>query len=122
MAQSETVTVGGKKFTATVLTVKQVREVLQQVEAKNYKPGLIDKLFEDGLPEPAFYAALSIKETDIEELTPEDVKELMEAVAKVNPSYAGMEKRMSANKASFISKSLEAQLNSLKEIVSTSSK
>ncbi len=120
MAQSETVTIGEKKFTATVLTVKQVREVLQQVEAKDYKAGLIDMLFEDGLPEPAFYAALGIEETDIEELTPEDVKELMEAVAKVNPSYAGMEKRMSAKEASFAN--LQAQLSSLKEIVSTSSK
>lgn len=121
MARSETVTIADRKFTATCLTVAQVRDVLDQVEAKDYRSGLIDRIFEDGLPEPAFYLSLGIKEKDIEDLVPEQVKDLMEAVAAANPTYADMEKRMSARLAGMekLEETLAGLRQSLKETAST---
>lgn len=116
MAQSETVKIGTKKFTATVLTVRQVRDVLEEVESDDYKAGLIDRLFVDGIPQPAFLASLNVELDELDELTPEDIKQLMEAVAKVNPTYAGMEKRMSANDESL--EKLQSTLNGLASISS----
>lgn len=114
MAQSETVTIGKKKFTATVLTVRQVRDVLDEVEDEEYRAGLIDRLFVDGIPQPAFLASLGVELDELDNLTPEDIKTLMEAVAKVNPTYAGMEKRMSAS-----GENLEKLQNKLSELAST---
>lgn len=121
MARSETVTINDRKFTATCLTVGQVRDILVQVEEKDYRPGLIDRLFEDGLPEPAFYLSLGITEEDIGDLVPEQVKELMEAVAASNPTYADMEKRMSARLAGMgkLEETLAGLQQSLKETAST---
>lgn len=96
MAQTETIKLHGKRFTATKLTVKQIRDVLEEVESKDYRPGLIDRLFVDSIPQPAFLSSLGVELDELDELSPEEVKELMEAVATVNPTYADMEKRMSA--------------------------
>lgn len=121
MARTETLTFGDKKFTARVLSMREIRDIVKEVESPDYRKDLIDNMFEDGLPSPAFYCALDCTEDDIVELKdPEQVKELMEAVAKINPIYAGMERRMSAKVASFEDlEKLEVLQQSLKQIAST---
>ncbi len=95
MATSETIKIADQSFTAVPLTVKQIREVIEWREADS-PFSVIDLLFKDGLPSKAMLMSLSVTEEEIEEFLPEQVQELMEAVAKANPTYADMEKRMSA--------------------------
>jgi hypothetical protein len=92
MPTTESLTINGREFIARALTVKQIIELTESSEKKEFD--LINHLFEDGLDARAFYLSLKIKQKDIDGLYPEDVKKLMEAVARVNPAYAGMEKRL----------------------------
>lgn len=95
MAVAEQVTIKGKTYTAKRLTVKDIREISSELEG-GAKQTVIDQLFEDALPSPAFFRSLGVYIDDLDELDPEEIRELMEAVAKANPTYAAMEKRMAA--------------------------
>jgi hypothetical protein len=92
MATAEVVKIRDREFTARTLTVKDVIDVFDSSEER--KLDVLDHLFEDGLDSQFFYKSLQISINDIVDLTPEEVKTLMEAVARVNPTYAGMEKRL----------------------------
>lgn len=96
MAASETLKIRGHEFTARALTMAELRQVLQDEEKEGRNLSIIDLLFEDGLPAKAFYLSLRLEEDDLDELYPEDIRELMEAVARANPTYAAMEKRLAA--------------------------
>lgn len=96
MAASETVTIKGTEYIARPLTMLEIRNVMEEVEDKKRDLSLVDLLFEDGIPSPAFFRSLRIDEKEIDNLYPEQVKELMEAVAAANPIYAAMEKRVAA--------------------------
>jgi hypothetical protein len=97
MPTAEIVKIGEVEYTARTLAVKDVIAIFEQADGK--KADVIDLLFEDGLDSTAFYVSLGIGREAIEGLTPEDVKILMEAVAKANPTYAGMERRLRARQA-----------------------
>lgn len=123
MAVSESITINGKRFTATRLTMRQIRDCLAEIETPGQRRGLVGRLFVDSLPEPAFYASLGIDEEQLIEsgLSAEDVKELMEAVAKINPTFAASEKRLAADLQRFHDvESLKALQQSLNEIASPS--
>jgi hypothetical protein len=105
MANAEVVKIGEKEFTARTLSVKDVIDVFDSSEKR--KLDVIDHLFEDGLDSQFFYKALQISIDDVSNLTPEEVKTLMEAVARVNPTYAGMEKRLK-NRLAELRKTLSA--------------
>lgn len=95
MAISETVIINDTKFTARRMTVREIREINEQLEA-GAKQTILDLLFEDGLPSPSVLKSLDVELEALDNLEPEQIKELMEAVAKVNPIYAAMEKRLAA--------------------------
>lgn len=117
MATTEKVTIGETEFTARRLTVKQILDIMdanaasqeqapegeteeqkekrrQKTEKANRELNVIGMLFEDCLDPRAFYASLQVRYKDICHLDPEEIQELMEAVGKANPTYAGMEKRL----------------------------
>jgi hypothetical protein len=91
MGKTETKQIAGRDFTAKSLLMGELVDILNEVE--NEKPNIIDHLFEDGIDSTVFYRSLGITIDDIGDLSPEQVGELMEIVAIVNPHYAGMEKR-----------------------------
>jgi hypothetical protein len=89
--------IGGRKYTARCLSVKEVREVLQK--SADRKPGerldLVEYLIEDCLPKDAFYLSLGLAgEADLDGIEdPADIVALMELVAEANPTFAGADKR-----------------------------
>jgi hypothetical protein len=91
MVKTETMEIAGREFTAKSFLVGEIVNILKEVE--DMKPDLIDHLFEDGVDSSVFYKSLGITIDDIGDLTPEEVGELMSMVVRVNPRYAGMEKR-----------------------------
>lgn len=113
MAMSETKVLSGTTFTARCLSVAEVREVIAKVDAR--EPGarqdLVEYLIEDSLPHEAFYLSLGMDgESGLDCLeSPEEIVELMDMVAKVNPTFAEAERRLVAR----IKDQLSA-LNSLK--------
>jgi hypothetical protein len=92
MPTAETIKIQDKEFTARTLTVRQMVDIFENAEKKT--PDLIDHLFDEGINSQVFYKSLQITLDDIGDLSPEEIPELMGAVARVNPSWAGMEKRL----------------------------
>jgi hypothetical protein len=122
MPKLEEIKIGEKTFIARSLTVNQVLNVIdppretdlpidptveitdeekrRREEAaaekarKELERNIIRMLFVDAPDPRAFYSSLQIGYDDIKDLTPEDVKLLMEAVARVNPHYAEMDRAL----------------------------
>lgn len=114
MAISETITINNRQFTARKLTVRDIRnieeilspapllpagkpgEVAPLACPAQYVPNVIDAMFIDGLPSVVLFTSLQVGLDDLDDLLPEQVKELMEAVANINPIYAESLTRLSA--------------------------
>ncbi len=126
---AETLTIKGKEFVARTLTVDQIVGILKEREAKkeNKTPGkeskpekdlrlkreeieledeILRQLFEDPIEPRIFYASLKCTLKDLNSLEPEDVQVLMEAVARANPIYAGMEIRQRQRQALILNAAL----------------
>lgn len=95
MAVSEIKKIGGTEFVARRLTVKDVRDIIEEQE-KGVGWSYIDVVVEEGLPTGAVLRSLGVELDDLDELEFEDIPSLMEMVASVNPTYAAMEKRVAA--------------------------
>ena len=98
MARSETITINDREFIVRKFTVRDIREIEERL-TKGEAFTIIDAMFPEGLPSAVLFKSLQVGIDDLDELLPEDIKQLMEAVAELNPTYAdSLIKRVSAAK------------------------
>ena len=88
MKDSNTISFNGKEVTVEELTVKQVRETLSKIDKAD--PQLIDELMDCPVPALVITEATSITYAEMEKCKPSELKDLVEEVVLVNPSFAAM--------------------------------
>ena len=91
MKDSSVITFNDKKITVEELTVKQVRETLSSIDKAD--PQLIDELMDCPVPALVITEATGITYAEMEECKPSELKQLVDEVVSVNPSFASMIKR-----------------------------
>ena len=88
MQNTDTVTFDGKEITITELSVKQIRQMFDQLDKQ--EPQLFDDLINEPVPTLAITISTGITLDKLEEHRPSEVAALAKEVIAVNPFLAAM--------------------------------
>ncbi|MDW7643451.1 MAG: hypothetical protein SCI25_00250 [Desulfuromonadales bacterium] len=94
MRKEKRVTLGEEEIVVSELTVEQVTNVMDGLEAQ--QTGTLDLLFHDRLPVAAVSLASALSSKKLNGMAPSELDTLWKAVEDVNPFFVGMVERLAA--------------------------
>ena len=84
------------EYIARELTVKQIRETLDELESGEYETDMIDLLFPDRVPSTVVSKSLGMSPEELaaKDFPPAVVEKIISEVEEVNPFFAGLIQRL----------------------------
>ncbi|MBU1418333.1 MAG: hypothetical protein KKI15_07590 [Proteobacteria bacterium] len=95
MQAAKVIKLGDKEVTIRELTVAQVKQIMAEINTKEYSGHILDALLDRAFPANALFLAIGIKEEDFDlDVPPSVLDGLYDAVIELNPSCAAMMERL----------------------------
>ena len=92
---SESIKIAGRDITVKQLKMNQIREFVSSFGDDRAKPHILDILFDDPVPAKAVSLATGLSMEELAgDLRQDEMRQLLDKVKAVNPSFVGMMERI----------------------------